>query len=269
MQKMAEWRGSAREERSSLREAEQLLVSRRWDEAIARSLEALRLLFDPTSSSSASSVLSSSASSSSSSSAAASARPALLLPVSSLPHMCGSERCPCVPLMAVLGQALFESRRGDEFLPLVFRVYGAHPAPFHILSMAARLEVALGRSDRAVDLLLAALDVRSNAALSTSQRAQLVELLAKCERPAKTSSSSSSPTVAAVAVASAVVPAASAAVAPSASRGSEWLKPSRVGVVLASLIGLLGMWRARKVIAKWVGDAFVLAFGSKQVYVPK
>ncbi len=283
-----------------LREAETLLVARRHHEAVRAALEALwRLLgaapppaLSPPIAASATSSLSSS--SLSSSSLSSSSLVSLSLPSSCLPHLCASARCPCAPLLSVLAQALFETRRGAEFLPFVLRLFGplSPPPPLSVLELAARLERAQGRSDAAADLLAAVLENNSNNSnnnnsnhtLGEHEKTRLRQLLALCQQPAPkmreetkivTTSTAASATSAVKALPAPALPAPaapSAASNSSSSIGDKFYFPyGRKGVLaLAGVVGLFGIWRARVVLGKWAREAFVLAFGgSKQVYVPR
>lgn len=114
------------------------------------------------------------------------------------PHMCPHSGCPCVSLVVLMVQALFELKRGlsgfiflpplkeqhhthththatgDDVLPMVLRFYPAGPIPFAVVHVTALLLIHLKKLPEAQDFLEGGLDSPS---LLPTQRHALVELL--------------------------------------------------------------------------------------------
>jgi hypothetical protein len=207
----------------AVRVSEQLLVMRRFDESLERSVEALWQLASPSKSFSREHT------------------PDGKLLLNLPPHVCSHARCPCSRLMVVVGQALFESGRGGEYLQQIFRLYGGAAAlPFDVLCLAAQLQIALGRGpDVGADLLASALDT---SVYSASERERLSSLLRRCEQR---SVAAPLPVVANSAVSALPAPLAAAAAVSSLPKTRGWSQRTVVGVV-AAVLALLGLWRARK-----------------------
>lgn len=110
--------------------------------------------------------------------------------------MCPHSECPCVSLVVLMIQALFELKRGellhlpcvfsiswelippplgDDALPLVMRFYPAGPVPFPVLHLTAMLLTHMKKLPEARDLLDAALYSPS---LLPSQRCTIMDILA-------------------------------------------------------------------------------------------
>lgn len=216
--------------------------------------------------------------------------------------MCAHARCPCARLLVVAGQALFELGRGGEFMGLLLGTYGDSPVPVAVVRLAARMQRQLGREEEGADLVAVSLD-RDGTSYSEEERCALFEELCRLlpplqaievaragradvpaawsqqlahrlEHKTRQQSSSDKPTTPEIVAASppAVhVAAAVTAAAPAASSGGQqraWAAAARRQVWwwLAGAAAAAGLWRTRKRLRQVASDAFVLAFGSKQIH---